>query len=437
MMERLVRNTIFVVLLGAGAPALAADDDSERYFKQARDYTVQIKTAVPIPFEHDKKGSSRGAGFLVDLERGWVMTNAHVVARSPSRVEVAFNEDDFAPARKIYVDPFLDLAIISVGDRAKNLGLEPPRLGCDAIPAVGHPVGAFGHPWNLRFTGTRGIISGTTAKYDTEVLQTDAPINQGNSGGPLISLRDGGIVGINTASIVEKGAQNTNFAVAMKYACRVLELLQEGRDPSPPHLPVVFFRDLDDRKQLRVARTYIEDSELKLQPGDVVQSVEGVEGTIQNETQLVHALRGRLDGFSITVLRDGKPVVLQGRLSAAPAVTKQRGLFFSGILLAEIDVKDVKSLPLSRVMVHFVERGSIGEFNDVDKNDVLDAVDGEPVGTLDGVWEQLSAAQKQGRPLSLVFKRLTGGDALFNYIERSFRVTDLGWIGPEIEARAR
>jgi S1-C subfamily serine protease len=416
-------------LLSLANPAAA--DNSEDIFKEALGYTVQIKTAVPVPFEHDKKGSSRGAGFLVDAERGWVMTNAHVVARSPSRIEVAFNGDEFAEGEKLYVDPHLDLAVVGVGDRARKLGLTPPPLDCSALPAVGHPVGAFGHPWNLRFTGTRGIISGVTSKYETEALQTDAPINQGNSGGPLISLRDGRIVGINTASIVERGAQNTNFAVAMKYACRVLELLREGRDPSPPHLPVVFFRDLDDRKQLRVARNYIESSELKLEPGDIVLEVVGVEGRIQNETQLIHALRGRLDGFQVKVQRGPQVLTLPGRLTPAPRVTGQRGVFFSGILLGEIDVKDVKSLPLSRVMVHSVERGSIAEFNDVEKNDVLDAVDGKPVGTLDGVMEQLQAAHRAGRPVTLAFKRLSGGDALFHYLERSLRVTGLGWIGPE------
>lgn len=435
MTGRLFRGIAALALLALAAPAFA--DNSEDIFKGALGYTVQIKTAVPVPFEHDKKGSSRGAGFLVDAGRGWIMTNAHVVARSPSRVEVAFKGDEFAEAEKLYVDPHLDLAIVSVGDRAQKLGLNPPPLDCSDLPPVGHPVGAFGHPWNLRFTGTRGIISGVTSKYETEALQTDAPINQGNSGGPLISLRDGRIVGINTASIVERGAQNTNFAVAMKYACRVLELLREGRDPSPPHLPVVFFRDVDDRKQLRVARNFIETSDLKLEPGDLVLEVEGVEGPIQNETQLIHALRGRLDGFSLKVQRGGQVVALPGRLTAAPRVTEQRGLFFSGILLGAIDVKDVKSLPLSRVMVHSVERGSIAEFNDVEKNDVLDAVDGKPVGTLDGVMEQLQAAHKAGRPVTLTFKRLSGGDALFHYLERSLRVGSLGWIGPESKRAAR
>src|SRR6185295_14503805 len=222
------------LLLSTLGPLSAPAQSNEDAFKTALKYTVQVRATIPVPFDGDRKGSGLGAGFVVDTERGWIMTNAHVVGRSPARIEVAFYGQEFAEATKIYVDPFLDLAIIRVSDRSAMKGIEAPRLECDAIPTVGHPVGAFGHPWRLQFTGTRGIVSGVTAKYRTELLQTDAPINQGNSGGPLISLESGRIVGINTAGI--RGAQNTNFAVASKYACRILELLQKDQDPSPPDL---------------------------------------------------------------------------------------------------------------------------------------------------------------------------------------------------------
>ena len=247
--------------LGSGAASAAAAEHGEQIFRKALNYTVQIRARRPVPFDGDRKGSGLGAGFVVDAARGWIMTNAHVVGRSPSRVEVAFHGQEFAEAAKVYVDPFLDLAIVRVADRDATKGIQAPRLECASLPQVGHPVGAFGHPWRLQFTGTRGIISGVTARYRTELLQTDAPINQGNSGGPLISLENGRIVGINTAGI--RGAQNTNFAVASKYACRILELLQKGQDPSPPDLQLVYFRDVDNRKELRVARSYGGDGTLQ------------------------------------------------------------------------------------------------------------------------------------------------------------------------------
>ncbi|MGH8635311.1 MAG: S1C family serine protease, partial [Burkholderiales bacterium] len=290
-----------LTFLVASAPVAAAADSSEDIFKGALRYTVQIRTTLPVPFDGDRKGSSLGAGFVVDAARGWIMTNAHVVGRSPSRVEVALHGQEYSEAAKVYVDPFLDLAIIRVSESVETVGIAGPRLECEGVPPVGHPVGAFGHPWRLPFTGTRGIISGVTARYRTELLQTDAPINQGNSGGPLISLDSGRIVGINTAGI--RGAQNTNFAVAIKYACRVLQLLQEGKDPSPPDLKLVYFRDIDNRKELRVARSYAGDGMLQLLPGDVIRQVVGESGAIENETQLMHALRGRLAKSSLKVLR--------------------------------------------------------------------------------------------------------------------------------------
>ena len=336
-----------VVLAVMLSPIAARGDLSEDIFKNALQYTAQIRTTVPVPFDGDRKGSSLGAGFLVDAGRGWIMTNAHVVGRSPSRVEIALHGQEFSEATKIYVDPFLDLAIIRVPEQVETKGIEEPRLECGGVPPVGHPVGAFGHPWRLQFTGTRGIISGVTARYRTELLQTDAPINQGNSGGPLISLESGRIVGINTAGI--RGAQNTNFAVAIKYACRVLQLLQQGEDPSPPDLKLVYFRDIDNRKQLKVARSYAGDGTLKLLPGDVIRQVIGEEGVIENETQLLHALRGRLAGSSLRVLRAGQETVVSGNKLPMRRVLETRGVYASGVLFGPITIRDALELSLIHI----------------------------------------------------------------------------------------
>lgn len=206
-------------------------ENYEDVFLNAQHYTVQIRKAVSILFGGDKKGTVFGAGFVVDTKRGWIMTNAHVLSRSPARLEVAFFGRKFVPAKKIYVDPFLDLAIISINEEMQKATVALPELECTTLPGVGRAVGTFGHPNGLKFTGTRGIISGHTAKYDSEMLQTDAPINPGNSGGPLISLSSGRIVGINTSSMND--SQNSNFAVPMQYACRVLELLRRQRPFTP------------------------------------------------------------------------------------------------------------------------------------------------------------------------------------------------------------
>jgi serine protease Do len=408
----------------AGAAEL---DRGEQIFRKALGYTVQIKSSVSIPFSGDGKGSSLGAGFVVDAQRGWILTNAHVVSRSPSRVEVAFHDQEFAEATKVWVDPYMDIALVKVADASTTSAIEAPRLECSNVPPVGHPVGAFGHPWRLQFTGTRGIISGVTSRYRTELLQTDAPINQGNSGGPLISLDDGRIVGINTAGI--RGAQNTNFAVAMKYACRIVELLQAGADPSPPDLGLVFFRDVDNRKQLRIARSYPRPGKIEFRPGDLIEEVIGAPGRIENETQLMHALRGRLDGSTIRVLRDGAPVMLNGSKTPLPKVMDQRGVYASGVLFGPITVRDAQEIGVHGFMVHHVEPGSIGEAQEVARSDVLEAVDDKPVADLDELYNRLRDAAAERRRVELTLKRLVGGDYAFAYTQRRLAVRDLRMVG--------
>jgi S1-C subfamily serine protease len=415
--------------LSAYSPIAASADTSEDVFKGALRYTVQVKATLPVPFEGDRKGSGLGAGFLVDAARGWIMTNAHVVGRSPSRVEVAFHGQEFSEASKVYVDPFLDVAIIRVSDKLDTKGMAQPQLECDSVPPVGHAVGAFGHPWRLQYTGTRGIISGVTARYRTELLQTDAPINQGNSGGPLISLESGRIVGINTAGI--RGAQNTNFAVAIKYACRILQLLQQGADPSPPDLKLVYFRDVDNRKELKVARSYAGDGMLKVLPGDVIREVAGVDGAIENETQLLHALRGRFAGSTVTVLRAGQETIVGGTKVPMSRVLDYRGVYVSGVLFGPITIRDALEIGARGLMVHHVESGSIGESQEIDRADLLETVDGVAVQDVDELYARLNDARRNGRRATLSFKRLAGGDTLFSYSQRSLLVSELRIIGPQ------
>jgi serine protease Do/serine protease DegQ len=427
----------WLAALCALAPAAMAADLSEDIFKSALRYTVQVKTTLPVPFDGDRKGSTLGAGFVVDANRGWIMTNAHVVGRSPSRVEVALQGDEYAEGTKVYVDPFLDLAIVRVAERVDTRGIAEPQLECGGMPQVGHPVGAFGHPWRLPFTGTRGIISGVTARYRTELLQTDAPINQGNSGGPLISLDTGRIVGINTAGI--RGAQNTNFAVAIKYACRVLQLLREGADPSPPDLKLVYFRDVDNRKELKVARSYADDGTFKLLPGDVIRQVVGESSAIENETQLLHALRGRLANSSVKVVRAGKETAVAGAKPPMRRVLDMRGVYVSGVLFGPITVRDALEIGARGLMVHHVEPGSIGEAQEIEKSDLLEAVDGAPVLDVDGLHARLSDARAGRRRVTLTFKKLAGrgGDALFSYTQRNLPVGELRVIGPQAAPAAQ
>ncbi|UCD10364.1 MAG: trypsin-like peptidase domain-containing protein [Nitrospinaceae bacterium] len=415
-----------LLLLIFSSPAHAQD---EQIFKDALRYTVKIETRVEIPFDGDKKGFSTGAGFLLDENLGWIMTNAHVVTRSPSHISVAFYGQRSQPAEKVYVDPYLDVAILRIPPSGVGAEARSAAPDCDGFPEIGHSIGAFGHPWKFSFTGTRGIISGMTSRLGGELLQTDAPINPGNSGGPLISMRTGKVVGMNTATLDNDEDQNTNFAEPMRYLCRVFELLKEGRDPSPPDLTVMFKEDLEDRRQLVVAKSYLGPDLLPLREDDRILGIEGYDGPIENEGQLIHALRGRLDNAAIKVLRHGKPLLVAGRLNPAPLITKRKGVFVSGILLAPVQYRDRSELGHS-LRVSYIEPGSIGESRHIRAWDRVLEVDDQPVASLEQLHEHLRFAHDQQRRVLLKIRNVSSRrDRIYNYKDIYLEVEDLQFLG--------
>lgn len=411
-------------LVGAGE---AFSDDAEGIFERAIAYTVEVRTSVPLAFIQDEQGVSTGAGFVVDRTRGWVMTNAHVASYSPARVEVAFGLGRFVRAERIWVDPFLDLAVLQVrGSPRGEIG--EARLECGDLPGTGHPVGAFGHPWGLKFTGTRGIVSGRTSRVGGEMIQTDAPINSGNSGGPLISMASGRIVGINTATVNRDRSQNTNFAVSMQHACRVLELLREGKDPSPP-APLVTFFNLEPEEELVAARSYLPPQAIALQPGDRIVAVGDT--PVGNEGQFVHQLRGRLERVELVVERGGKEITLHGWMPAAPEVLKRRGILVSGMLLAPFDYRDTSLLGFAHdIGIHDLESGSEAEANELSYWDLVLAVNDEPVQDLGQLHRLLLAASKADGEATVDFLRRSrlSQDVVFEPLRRRMEITAPEWI---------
>ena len=84
-------HRILVFLLSLSSPALAGNEGMQsNYFEKAKAYTVKVRTRVEYPFGKDKRGSFSGAGFLIDREAGWIITNAHVSSRNPANIEIAF-----------------------------------------------------------------------------------------------------------------------------------------------------------------------------------------------------------------------------------------------------------------------------------------------------------------------------------------------------------
>lgn len=178
-----------------------------------------------------------GSGFLWD-ERGYIVTNNHVIEGAQS-IEVAFGSDLVMAAEVVGTDPTNDLAVLKVA--AAPEGVQPVEIGASADLRVGQTTMAIGNPFG-RFerTMTQGIVSAVNRTVETEstvlrgVIQTDAAVNTGNSGGPLLDS-SGRLIGVTTAIYSPSGASaGVSLAIPVDKVLRVVPaLIRDGRFPRP------------------------------------------------------------------------------------------------------------------------------------------------------------------------------------------------------------
>ena len=236
---------------------------SEDVLSDANLYTVKFRTSIDKPFREDKTaGLRKGSGFLVDKEKGLILTNAHVTGRSKSKVRIAFKNYGFHPVKQIYVDPRIDIAIVQIDPKLIPKEAKAAKLKCVGQVPSGTSVAAFGHPKDLSFSASRGIVSKYRFFLGKDVIQTDTAINSGNSGGPLIEMDTGLVVGINKSSY--KKSTGLSFAVPAKKACIIIDLFNEDKNPSPINLPIRFAEDREAEDYLKVSSFYYKGKNIEI-----------------------------------------------------------------------------------------------------------------------------------------------------------------------------
>ncbi|EUA50243.1 trypsin family protein [Mycobacterium xenopi 3993] len=219
-----------------------AEEPAGRFAKVAASVADSVVTVESVS---DQEGT-QGSGVVID-GRGYIVTNNHVIsdaANNPSQYKttVVFNDGKDVPAHLVGRDPKTDLAVLKV-DNVNNLTVA--RLGDSDKVRVGDEVLAAGAPLGLRSTVTHGIISavhrpvplsGEGSDTDTviDAVQTDASINHGNSGGPLIDM-DSQVIGINTAGkSLSDSASGLGFAIPVNETKRVAQsLIRDGKIVHP------------------------------------------------------------------------------------------------------------------------------------------------------------------------------------------------------------
>jgi S1-C subfamily serine protease len=194
----------------------------------------------PFGFPEQQRQQALGSGFVIDTA-GRIVTNYHVV-EGAEQIEVSFSNRDSVRARLIGTDPSTDIALLKVN--VDSRALRPLELGSSDRVRVGDSVVAIGNPLGLERSVTAGIVSALHRPLQApndftidDVIQTDASINSGNSGGPLIAA-NGSVIGVNTA-IATGGTGATGnigigFAVPMNTVRNVVsQLIAEGRVEHP------------------------------------------------------------------------------------------------------------------------------------------------------------------------------------------------------------
>jgi len=257
----LIAALVALVLIVTGVVAVTAGGDDEstasrgtltpmEVFEQSAAGVVEVRASFPQAGAAGG-GSGLGSGFLVSRE-GDIITNAHVVTRDgwdASAIVVVFRTQSGTDPSSAQVSAELvgsdensDVALLKI-DPEDAPSLDPLPLGESASLRVGEPVTAIGNPLGLSFTVTSGIVSATGRNLTSpngmvipNGIQTDAAINSGNSGGPLIDSA-GEVIGVNTQIMTQSGgSQGLGFAVPIETAVRVMDQFKATGEVSYAYL---------------------------------------------------------------------------------------------------------------------------------------------------------------------------------------------------------
>ncbi len=378
-----------------------------------------------MPQEQERQ--SLGSGVIVDAEKGYVLTNNHVIENA-DEITVTLRDGRHFKAKVVGTDPEADLGVLQI--KAKHLK-ELPFGDSDKLE-VGDFVVAIGNPFGLGQTVTLGIVSalgrsGLGIEGYEDFIQTDASINPGNSGGALVNL-DGELVGINTAIVGPSGGNvGIGFAIPSNMARDIMQQLIRYGEVRRGQLGVIVqdvTPELAEAMGLSRSRGAIIAQVMKgspaaragLKPGDVVVAVNGEE--IRNAADLRNTIGLQRVGARVVleIVRDGKSrkikvkIVKPKQTRAAKAEKLSKRL--SGAVLGAIEPDHPLVGRVEGVEVVDVERGSPAWMAGLRKGDIIVSVNRRPVKTLEDVRRAL---KKGGKSILLNIRR--GDGALFIVIQ--------------------
>ncbi len=282
--------------------------------------------------EEPRFEQSGGSGFLISND-GYILTNYHVI-EDATRIRVNLSGDRRNyEAKVVGSDPSTDLALIKIDIDSR---LPYLTLGNSDSIRVGDWVLAVGNPLNYEHTVTVGVVSAKGRRLSTglgardvnldDFIQTDAAINFGNSGGPLVNVR-GEVIGVNTA--ISSVGQGIGFAVPINIVRNVIDQLKETGKVArgflgiqlgqiTPDLQEAWGLDSDEGAIVQSVTEGLPAEAAGVQRGDIIVAVDGEK--VETTDQVVRMVSGKRPGavVALTVLRGGKKMVIKAELTDRP-----------------------------------------------------------------------------------------------------------------------
>ena len=424
-----------VALLLAGCsmiPPAFADDPLDalqrrviKVSKQVTPSVVHIEAAVKL---NNRRSLVSGSGFVLNAE-GIVLTNQHVVERAEKVSVLVPGRPGRYRAEVVGTDKQTDLAVLRIEPRPGEPPLEIAKLGDSDSVQVGEWVIAIGNPYGLDGTVSLGIISAKGRDLSgeqllNEFLQTDAMIDRGSSGGPLVNLR-GEVIGINSRG----QGRGIGFTIPINTAKRVAdELLGDGRiargylgvaiQPLSrelaeywgiPDVHGVIVNGVSPNSPAEQAGVLVGDILTHFGEDDVRAEKDEDIGTFQ---RLV-AQTPIGDRVPVGVMREGQATRLEATLGVQPKVVPDEQETDFGFTAQEVTENLYRTHRLSQrvgVIVSFVERGSEAAEAGLAAGDLIFSVEGQAVSDIESFRAAL-ATLPQGRPF--LVRALRGTDTRF------------------------
>jgi serine protease Do len=372
----------------------------------------------PAPPRSERPRLGSGSGFIINAD-GSILTNHHVIEHA-ERITVKLADGRSFRAHVVGSDPETDIALIKIDPEGDDLPVAP--LGDSDTLRMGEWVCAIGNPLSYEHTVTVGVVSYLGRRiFDASLddyIQTDAAINYGNSGGPLINTR-GEVIGINSA--ISSKANNIGFAVPINGATAILPQLRADGHVTRGYIGVAL-KDVDGdlREALKLpgeGGALVQDvtehspgQVAGLKPYDVILAID--DHTVADDRSLIQQISARAPGTAVRlrVLRDGHERVVPVKLAERPArettpprdeplnASKPRQPLEPdvrlGATLREIDDRMAARLPDGRhgVLVGRIEPMGAAFEGGVERGMVILEVNRRPVRAPADVWDAVTAA---------------------------------------------